>query len=124
MSIAVRRARPGDAKHIEMLMESMGWAHGHPEDWPDEQAVRTELMVPPAALFLGLCDNDPAGFALACPVFRARRRPRAWQLTALYVLTHERGRGLGRALLHAVAAAAREDGAASLLLPDRPEMRL
>lgn len=124
MSILVRRARPGDAKALEMLMETMGWAHGHAEDWPAEDAIRTELLAPPAALFIGLSDNDPAGFALAHPVWRARRAPRAWQLAALYVITTERGIGLGRALLNAVAAAAREDGASALLMPNRPELRL
>jgi ribosomal protein S18 acetylase RimI-like enzyme len=66
-------------------------------------------------------DGPPVGFATSHEVPASLTMGRFWQLRDLYVLPEGRRLGVGRALVLAVCAAAREAGAARLSLVTEPD---
>jgi GNAT superfamily N-acetyltransferase len=65
---------------------------------------------PAARALIGECDSRAAGYAVYFPTFSSfLARPGVW-LEDVFVRPEHRGAGVGRALLAAVAAAAREYG--------------
>ncbi len=69
---------------------------------------------PAAEVLLGFVDDEPAGFALFFPTYSTfLARPGLW-LEDLFVEPHHRGKGLGTALLRALAALAVERGCGRL----------
>ena len=81
-----------------------------------EDQLRTHLFGPrPAAeVLIGELDGRPAGFALYFPNFSTFLARPGVYLEDLFVLPEARGRGVGRALLTAVAAVAVARGAGRL----------
>ena len=73
---------------------------------------------PSAAMLLAFADEQVSGCAA---VQKLTSRERAAEMKRLYVLPEARGRGVGRALIQACAAWARERGARELLLDTLPE---
>ncbi len=77
-----------------------------------EAALEKFLKLPGAGLLLAKVDGDPVGFAAYLPA----GEPATMKLDKLYVLQEHHGRGLGRRLIDAVAAASRELGIAAVIL--------
>ena len=113
--MTVRRATPEDRELLRELWSAFVEELDTPEllgetweqAWPDvERHVRQGVA-------LVAEDGDPVGFALAN---LGETNPRTAHLTDLYVRPDARRRGVGKELLAAVAAAAREAGFAHLTL--------
>jgi GNAT superfamily N-acetyltransferase len=74
----------------------------------DEGRLRQHLFgpVPACGALLADCDGQPAGFALFFATYSTFRTEVCLHLEDLFVKTELRGRGIGLALLRAVAAVA------------------
>jgi diamine N-acetyltransferase len=77
-----------------------------------EPALRPFLESPGAGLAIAHADGHPVGFAAWCRAEKAATT----KLDKLYVLHETQGRGAGRRLIEHVEAAARADGASTLVL--------
>ena len=99
-----RRHYPGIITHEQIdYMLARGYA---------APALRLFLASPGAGLAIARADGEPVGFAAW---YRAEET-RTTKLDKLYVLQELHGRGAGRRLIEHVEAAARADGASTLVL--------
>jgi ribosomal protein S18 acetylase RimI-like enzyme len=109
--MSVRRAQPADAQTIGRLLYDFNTEYEEPT--PDPQTIAQRVLGlmgdDLAALLAG--GDEPDGLAVL------RFRPSLWTqglecyLAELYVVPQRRGQGIGRALMEAVIALARERGA-------------
>jgi ribosomal protein S18 acetylase RimI-like enzyme len=110
-SLAVRRATGADAPAIGRLLHDFNTEYDDPTPGPDRLAerIRELLAGEDTAVLLG--GDGPDGLAVL------RFRPAIWSqalecyLAELYVAPRRRGHGLGRALMTAAMALARQQGA-------------
>jgi GNAT superfamily N-acetyltransferase len=99
-----RRHYPGIITHEQIdYMLARGYA---------EPALRPFLEAPGAGLAIARAHGEPVGFAAWCRAEEAG----VTKLDKLYVLQQLHGRGAGRRLIGHVEAAARADGASTLVL--------
>jgi ribosomal protein S18 acetylase RimI-like enzyme len=107
---AIRRAGPPDAPAIGRLLHDFNTEYGEPSPGPQALAERIEQLLGADTAVL-LAGEPPHGLAVL------RFRPSIWTqglecyLAELYVVPDRRGRGTGRALMEAVLALARSEGA-------------
>ena len=108
---AVRRAEPADADDVARLLDAFNREYDEPTPGVAVLAARAARMIESGELLFYLAGEGPDG--LAQLQFRASMwgaSPDAY-LAELYVVPERRGKGLGRALLEAAIAAARDAGA-------------
>jgi ribosomal protein S18 acetylase RimI-like enzyme len=109
--LAVRRAAVADAPAIGALLHDFNREFDEPTPGPEFLAKRVRKLMGAQEIAVLLGGTDPHGLAVL------RFRPALWSegldcyLEELYVVPDRRGRGLGRALLEAAIALAREEGA-------------
>jgi GNAT superfamily N-acetyltransferase len=110
----VRAAGQADLPALKSLRDAF-YAESPPPPWRDESwethAEEIAEVVRDGGAFLAEASGEPVGFALAWPEGR-----NAVKLGDLYVSPQHRGKGLGRALVHAVAKFARSRGSAHVHL--------
>jgi GNAT superfamily N-acetyltransferase len=110
----VRTASETDLPGLQALRDAF-YAESPPPPWRDEswEAHAEEIVqvVRGGGAFLAEDSGEPVGFALAWP-----EGLNAVKLGDLYVSLEHRGKGVGRALVHAVARLARSRGAAHVHL--------
>jgi GNAT superfamily N-acetyltransferase len=110
----IRAAAEADLPTLKSLREAF-YAESPPPPWRDESwethAEEIADVVREGGAFLAEASGEPAGFALAWPEGR-----NAFKLGDLYVSPEHRGKGIGRALVRAVAELARSRGAAHVHL--------
>lgn len=110
----IRRAGPADAAVIARLLHDFNLEYDEPTPPVPELAARCETLLREGAMTVLLAGEPADGLALL------RVRPALWTeheeayLQELYVVPARRRQGIGRALLEATIAAAREAGASSL----------
>lgn len=108
----IRLARAGDASVFGRLLHAFNSEFGEPTPSAEVIAERAAPLIESGELTVLLAGDGPDGFAVL------RFRPSIYTgaldayLEELYVVPERRGRGLGRALLEAAMAHARECGAA------------
>jgi ribosomal protein S18 acetylase RimI-like enzyme len=108
---AVRLAQPADAPDIGRLLHDFNTESNDPTPGPQWLAERVRELIEADQLTVLLVGSGPDGLAAL------RFRPALWSaalecyLAELYVVPARRGQGLGRALLEAAMAHARERGA-------------
>lgn len=107
----VRVAQGADAGAIGALLHDFNSEFGGPTPGPERLAGRVAHLLAEGHITILLVGEGPDGLAVL------RFRPAIWSealecyLAELYVAPALRGRGLGRALMHAAIALARERGA-------------
>jgi ribosomal protein S18 acetylase RimI-like enzyme len=107
----VRRATPADAAVIGRLLHDFNTEYDDPTPGPDRLAGRIRELLAGGDTAVLLAGAGPDGLAVL------RFRPALWSealecyLAELYVAPPVRGRGLGRALMNAAMALARDEGA-------------
>jgi GNAT superfamily N-acetyltransferase len=116
-ALRIRAARPQDVGTLlELFMELADYEHLAHEMHATEELVSEALFGerPAAAALLAEVGGETAGYALYYPTFSTFLAIQGVWLEDLFVRPGHRKGGIGRALLAAVAAAARERGAERL----------
>jgi GNAT superfamily N-acetyltransferase len=109
--LAVRPAQPADADMVGRLLHDFNTEFGDPTPGPGRLAERIGQLLAEGQTTVLLGGAGPDGLAVL------RFRPGIWSeslecyLAELYVVPDRRGHGLGRALMQAAIANARERGA-------------
>jgi ribosomal protein S18 acetylase RimI-like enzyme len=107
----VRRAAIEDAAAVARLLDDFNREYDEPTPGVEALAATTRRLLEEGEITCLLAGEGPEGIALL------RFRPALWSegleayLQELYVVPARRGQGIGRALLEAVIALARERGA-------------
>jgi GNAT superfamily N-acetyltransferase len=107
LQTVVRSARAEDASTLLELFAALAeYEHLEDELEADEAQLREALFgeQPAAAAVIAERDGEAVGYALFFPTFSSFRASRGIWLEDLFVLPAQRGAGVGRALLAAVAA--------------------
>lgn len=117
MSATIHRAGPADLDALAVLFDAYRQFYGQPSDVPRARAwLRERLRFGESVVLVAGRAGALAGFTQLYPLYSSVRTARTWILNDLYVAPNARRTGLGRALLDAAAAFAREDGAAAVSL--------
>jgi ribosomal protein S18 acetylase RimI-like enzyme len=107
----IRRAGIADARTIGQLLHDFNSEFAEPTPAPGVLAERVRQLLVTDDTAVLLAGAGPSGLAVL------RFRPAIWSqalecyLAELYVVPDERGRGMGRALMHAAMDLARSEGA-------------
>jgi ribosomal protein S18 acetylase RimI-like enzyme len=115
--IEIRRAGPSDVDLIAPLFDAYRGFYGRASDLPlahgflAERVGREESVV-----LLAVDETTPCGFTQLYPLFSSLRCRAIWMLSDLFVVPDRRGGGVGRRLMEAAHAFAKEQGAASIEL--------
>lgn len=117
MTATIRPCLPEDADTLVLMIRELA-TYEQLQDFarvtPD--AIRTHLFAarPFAEALIAECDGQPAGFALFFGTYSTFRGQPGLYLEDIYVREALRGRGIGTALLKAVAGVAVERGCGRL----------
>ena len=109
----VRRARAEDASRLAQMLDDFNTEFGEPSPGPDVLSRRVRAFIEDGRKIY-LLDEERLGFA------QVSFNPSVWSdepvglLEELYVVPDRRGAGIGRSLMAAVLALARERGAAGM----------
>ncbi len=110
------RVRPAMAEDVGLLLELFGALADYEQLRDELHATEPQIVDalfgerPAAQALIAERDSQPAGYALFFPTFSSFMATRGIWLEDLFVLPEQRGAGVGRALLAAVAACVPEAG--------------
>ena len=117
MSLSIRPARPGDAALVfGFVRELAAYERLAHEVDADEAMIDAALFGETPRVFCDIAEweGEPVGFALWFYNFSTFRGRHGIYLEDLFVRESARGRGIGKALLAALAARCRDEGLARL----------
>ena len=117
MSIALRPAKPEDAPEIHRLIVALATYEREPDAvvvTPAELAAQLASERPPFECLLAVVDDEVVGFALYFHNYSTWRGRAGLYLEDLFVEPSQRGRGVGRRLLGALARIAVDRGCARM----------
>ncbi|HEY2570296.1 MAG TPA: GNAT family N-acetyltransferase, partial [Solirubrobacteraceae bacterium] len=108
--------RPAGAEDASLLLELFGALADYEQLRDELHATEPQIVDalfganPAAQALIAERDSQPAGYALFFPTFSSFMATRGIWLEDLFVLPEQRGAGVGRALLAAVAACVPDAG--------------
>ncbi len=108
--------RPATAEDAGLLLELFGALADYEQLRDELHATESQIVDalfgehPAAQALIAERDSQPAGYALFFPTFSSFMATRGIWLEDLFVLPEQRGAGVGRALLAAVAACVPDAG--------------
>ena len=115
--LEIRRAVVSDADALAPLFDAYRGFYGRPSDLPLARGFLAERLGRGESVVLFAVDGtSPCGFTQLYPLFSSLRCRPIWMLSDLFVVPDRRGGGVGRRLMEAARAFAREQGAASIEL--------
>lgn len=116
MTAGQTSVRPATAQDAGLLLELFGALADYEQLRDELHATESQIVDalfgerPAAQALIAERDSQPAGYALFFPTFSSFMATRGIWLEDLFVLPEQRGAGVGRALLAAVAACVPESG--------------
>lgn len=112
MDLRIRPATAADVDELVRLLEELNADQGEELGHVTAEAVRRDGFGPSPEfkVLLAELDGRPVGYALYHPSWSTEYALKGFYLYDLFVCAAARGRGIGRALLGAVSAAARAEG--------------
>jgi ribosomal protein S18 acetylase RimI-like enzyme len=112
-NLVIGAARPRDAAMLATLVAELNAHQGDPTDHFTAAAARRDLLGRKAwgRVLMARLDGTAVGYAILVPAYESGWAARGFYVSDLHVTEAARQRGVGRALLAAVAAAARRHGA-------------
>ena len=117
MPVQIHTATPADLDDAARLFDAYRRFYGQPGDLPAARAFLAARMArKESALLLARRSGEAVGFTQLYPLFSSVRMAPVWVLNDLYVDASARRGGVARRLLDAAADAARDSGAARLML--------
>lgn len=115
--IEIRHAVATDADALAPLFDAYREFYGRSSDLPLARRFLAERLGREESVVLFAVDETtPCGFTQLYPLFSSLRCRPIWILSDLFVAPDRRGAGVGRRLMEAAHAFAREQGAASIEL--------
>ena len=115
--LEIRRAALSDADALAPLFDAYRGFYGRPSDLPLARRFLAERLGRGESVVLFAVDETtPCGFTQLYPLFSSLRCRPIWMLSDLFVAPERRGGGVGRRLMEAAHACAREQGGASIEL--------
>jgi GNAT superfamily N-acetyltransferase len=110
--VRVRRAGAADAELVAALIEELNVHQHEPTGHVTAEAVRRDGFgaTPEFTVLLAEVDGVVGGYALYYPSWSTEVGERGLYVYDLFVRGEARGHGLGRALMQALAAAAKAEG--------------
>ena len=110
----IRRAEKSDAALLSQMLRQAFAFYGDTISLRDNELIdrmdRYLNAQPGYEAIIGEVESEPRGFAIFAPVFWTVDCEIALFLKEIYVLGHDRGQGLGRALMRELAALALDRG--------------
>jgi GNAT superfamily N-acetyltransferase len=116
-AVAIRPGRPEDAPALAAMIRALAEYERLTHlcvGTEDDLRAAIWASDPAAEVLIAHVDGQPAGFALFYPTFSTFLARRGLWLEDLFVYPEHRGAGVGKALLRAVAALARDRGCGRL----------
>lgn len=112
MSLSIRPAQPADIEALARLSRALNHHQGDPDTYFTGDAIARDVFgrTAVAEALLALRDDTPVGYAVFIDAYETAYAARGLFMCDLFVLETERGHGIGRALLAAVARTAKERG--------------
>ena len=117
MSISIREARAGDGAVLHAMVRELANNHGHAQDFVAQPEDYEGFLANPNAIngaLIGYWNGEAAGCAIWQRSYSTFRGRETLYLEDLSVLPPFRGRGIGTALLKAVARLAVSRGVPSV----------
>lgn len=107
-AVALRRARPADAAAVAALLVELGY----PDNQVDVVASRLAMWAqePSGVVLVAQLDGQVVGTVAVAAIPYLEREGRWGRIVALVVSAEHRGQGVGRQLVEAAEAAARDLG--------------
>ena len=117
MTISTHRAKPADLDALVPLFDAYRQFYDQSSDLERAREwLRSRLRFGESVVLVAMRDGAMVGFTQLYPMYSSVRTARTWILNDLYVDANVRRSGVGRALLEAASAFAREDGAKGISL--------
>lgn len=112
MQVKIREATRADAAELVALVRALNEHQGDPTEYFDMATLERDLFGanPSFGAFVAEHGRELAGYAFFLPAYETGYAARGLYLCDLYVMPERRRRGIGRALVAAVALRARQDG--------------
>jgi ribosomal protein S18 acetylase RimI-like enzyme len=113
----IRRAGPQDLETLAALFDAYRRFYGQPADLARARDwLRARMRFGESVVLVAERGGVVVGFTQLYPMYSSVRTARTWILNDLYIDAGARRCGVGRALLDAASAFAREDGAFGISL--------
>lgn len=107
LDLVIRPARPDDSADMAELLTQLGYPHDGRQAL---ERLREWAGEPRAIILLAQCGGAVVGFAAVCAIPHIQRSGYIGRVMGLAVLDEQRRAGVGRVLLEAAEAWAREQG--------------
>ncbi len=113
MPWSIRRAVPNDAPMLSVMVRKLALTQGHDADRATARRVRRNMLEAGTELTVLVAESNNGallGYVSALPAHESAQGEVGYYVADLFVVESHRGLGIGRSLMAAMAALARDHG--------------